>query len=65
MYSYLPSSLCLYRAMGAMLQERSGELTPDAVLTLPELPSNPHGYCYFGHIPKSLPSPSSSAVSIF
>nr|XP_027224775.1 gamma-tubulin complex component 6-like [Penaeus vannamei] len=50
------------KAMGAMLQERSGELTPDAVLTLPELPSNPHGYCYFGHIPKSLPSPSSSAV---
>ncbi|XP_037788824.1 LOW QUALITY PROTEIN: gamma-tubulin complex component 6-like [Penaeus monodon] len=50
------------KAMGAMLQERSGELTPDAVLTLPELPSNPHGYCYFGHVPKSLPSPSSSAV---
>lgn len=42
---------------------RSGEVTPDAVLSLPELPTGVQGYSYFAHLQSSLPKVSQIAVS--
>ncbi|XP_071534199.1 gamma-tubulin complex component 6 isoform X3 [Panulirus ornatus] len=49
-------------ALGALLQNHCGEMSPDAVLSIPELPSNAQGYSHFSHLPTTLPLPSPSAV---
>nr|XP_045604583.1 gamma-tubulin complex component 6-like isoform X2 [Procambarus clarkii] len=56
-----PSETC-GKVLGALLQDQSKELTPDAVLSIPDLPSEAQGYSYFSHLPKALPSSSPSAV---
>ncbi|XP_042215461.1 gamma-tubulin complex component 6-like isoform X2 [Homarus americanus] len=51
------------KILGALLQEHSGEVTPDAVLCIPELPSNAQGYSYFSHLPNTLLSSSPTPPS--
>lgn len=51
------------KVMGALLQKQSGEVEPDALLSIPELPTNAQGYSYFSHLPKTLPSPPSAVCS--
>ncbi|KAK7063042.1 hypothetical protein SK128_001882, partial [Halocaridina rubra] len=49
------------KAMGAMLQSRSGLMSPDTILNVPELPSNPREYCTYKRFEKTLSSTSSGA----
>ncbi|XP_068200196.1 gamma-tubulin complex component 6-like isoform X2 [Palaemon carinicauda] len=52
------------KVLGAMLQKRTGEISPDAVLSVPELPLNPDEYYGFNNIAKLSPvSPSGIAGS--
>lgn len=52
------------KVLGAMLQKRSGEISPDVVLSVPELPLNPDEYCGFNNLARYPPlSPLGVAAS--